>query len=99
MQDIWQSLSQDAVLNTVERIIKEKLSNLLIPRNSYVNRVYELQKAADKEKIIVKFYRPDRWNKEQILEEHTFLGKLAANEVPVIPPLKYDNNTLFFFDN
>ncbi|MDD5457618.1 MAG: serine/threonine protein kinase, partial [Candidatus Margulisbacteria bacterium] len=42
---------------------------------------------------------PDRWNKEQILEEHTFLGKLAANEVPVIPPLKYDNNTLFFFDN
>ncbi len=36
---------------------------------------------------IVKFYRPGRWSREQILEEHQFLADLIADEVPVVPVL------------
>ncbi|MFN2426948.1 MAG: phosphotransferase, partial [Candidatus Binatia bacterium] len=34
----------------------------------------------------MKFYRPGRWSREQILEEHSFLLELAGREVPVVAP-------------
>ncbi|MFA5839734.1 MAG: serine/threonine protein kinase [Candidatus Margulisiibacteriota bacterium] len=93
---VWQNLNHDSVLQAVETTINEKLSNLLLPRNSYINRVYELEKYASRERLIVKFYRPNRWAKEMILEEHQFLNELAAQEIPVIPPLTINGTTLFF---
>ncbi len=93
--NIWQQLNHDNILNTVEKTLGEKMSNLLLKRNSYVNRVYELEKHDSRERVIVKFYRPGRWTIEQILEEHNFLFELAEQEIPVIPPLKIKNQTLF----
>jgi Ser/Thr protein kinase RdoA (MazF antagonist) len=38
---------------------------------------------------VVKFYRPGRWTREQILEEHTFLTECARAEIPVVEPLQF----------
>lgn len=54
--------------------------------NSYINRVFEIE-TTDKTRLIAKFYRPKRWSKEAILDEHQFLTDLKAQEIPVIAPL------------
>lgn len=44
---------------------------------------------------VVKFYRPGRWSREQILEEHEFLKDLKTAEIPVVAPLVFsDGDTL-----
>ena len=66
--------------------------------NSFENRVYEVEveDLSGKElRRIVKFYRPSRWSREQILEEHQFLADLNEEEVPAIAPLAFpDGATL-----
>jgi len=54
--------------------------------NSYINRVFEVE-TTDQTRLIVKFYRPKRWSKEAILDEHQFLLDLKSQEIPVIAPL------------
>ncbi|MFH1347788.1 MAG: serine/threonine protein kinase [Candidatus Margulisiibacteriota bacterium] len=95
MTFIWQDLTHDHIFNAVEAALGIKLSNICLKRNSYINRVYELEKLDSEERFIVKFYRPDRWSKEQILEEHQFLKDLNDKEIPVIPPLEINNKSLF----
>ena len=66
--------------------------------NSYENRVYQVG-VSDGNFIVVKFYRPERWSPEQILEEHAFAHELAVLEIPVIPPIKlYQEQTLFEYE-
>lgn len=91
----WQQLNHDSILYTVENTLGKKLSSLLLTRNSYINRVYELEEHGSRERFIVKFYRPGRWTEKMILEEHAFLQELAEKEVSVIPPLKIKDKTLF----
>jgi Ser/Thr protein kinase RdoA (MazF antagonist) len=43
---------------------------------------------------VAKFYRPGRWSREAILEEHAFALELAAAEIPVVAPLVFDGETL-----
>jgi Ser/Thr protein kinase RdoA (MazF antagonist) len=65
------------------------------PLNSYENRVYQVG-IEEKEPLIAKFYRPNRWSREQILEEHEFSFELAEHELPIVTPLKNEEgNTLF----
>jgi len=65
------------------------------PLNSYENRVYQVG-IEEKEPLIAKFYRPNRWRREQILEEHEFCFELAAQELPVVTPLANEaGQTLF----
>lgn len=88
-------LSIDTVIDAVESL--GYLSDLRIfPLNSYENRVYQVG-LDEKEPIIAKFYRPHRWSDEQIMEEHQFSLELSDAEVPVIPPLSIDGETLFRF--
>ncbi|MEM7356524.1 MAG: serine/threonine protein kinase, partial [Acidobacteriota bacterium] len=54
------------------------------PLNSFENRVYEVE-LEDRNRLVAKFYRPGRWREEQILEEHSFLAELEAEEIPVCP--------------
>lgn len=73
--------------------------------NSMENRVYELEVELPKNLNrrvlphdsfkIVKFYRPGRWSKEQIQEEHDFLFELEKESLPVITPLSFDGVSLF----
>lgn len=70
----------------------------LLTLNSYENRVYRLG-IHDAPPLIAKFYRPARWSDEAILEEHTFLAELATQEIPVVPALSIDQQTLFHFQD
>jgi len=72
-----------------------------LPLNSLENRVYEIEIDNPKAKhvsenfVIAKFYRPGRWSKEQIKEEHQFLFDLVEAELPAIAPLTFDGESLF----
>lgn len=99
MHDPWKNLTINNILNSVEEVIGQKLSGLCLQRNSYINRVYELELIKNKQRIIVKFYRPERWDSDMIFTEHSFLEKLYTQEIPVITPLEFDATTLFQFDN
>ncbi|NJK88663.1 MAG: serine/threonine protein kinase [Myxococcales bacterium] len=58
------------------------------------NRVYDL-KLEDGRHIVAKFYRPGRWSRETILDEHRFLRDLLEAEVPAAAPLAFpDGDTL-----
>lgn len=52
--------------------------------NSYENRVYHLADD-DRRRWVAKFYRPERWSRAQILEEHAFLAELDEAGVPGAP--------------
>lgn len=96
-KDIWALLTPDFVVNTSEHLLNTPLTNLCIQRNSYINRVYEIEKS-NKERLIVKFYRPNRWSNKEILVEHNFLESCFNSEIPVIPPLSIKGVTLFEFE-
>lgn len=98
MGNLWDPLTHDSVIDAVSAAAGEPLSALLIKRNSYINRVFELEKKGSKERLIAKFYRPGRWTKEMILEEHAFTKELLAMDNHVIPPLEFAGNTLFEHD-
>lgn len=83
----WSALTHDKLLNALEKHLQLQLGNLCLRRNSYVNRVYEVETALTKERFIVKYYRPGRWTPEMIAEEHSFVAELAQADVPVIPAL------------
>ena len=67
----------------------------LFALNSYENRVYQLGAAAGS--LVLKFYRPGRWSRAQILEEHAFTQELAAAELPVAVPLAIGGETLLAY--
>lgn len=81
----YERLSPDLVIDAVEStgIISDAR---ILALNSYENRVYQVG-VEDAEPVIVKFYRPGRWSREQILEEHAFALELAELEIPVVPPI------------
>jgi len=61
--------------------------------NSYENRVYQFSDD-EKRRYVAKFYRPQRWRHDQILEEHAFAQDLVADEVPIAAPLLLQKQTL-----
>jgi Ser/Thr protein kinase RdoA (MazF antagonist) len=65
----------------------------LLSLNSYENRVYQAW-LEDGGSVVAKFYRPGRWSDAQILEEHAFVGELAAREIPAVAPLELNGTTL-----
>ncbi len=90
-------LSPDLVLDAIESI--GFLSDArVLTLNSYENRVYQIG-IEDAEPLIAKFYRPDRWSDEQILEEHQFAFELVEQEIPVIAPIIKDGKSLFEYEN
>jgi Ser/Thr protein kinase RdoA (MazF antagonist) len=64
--------------------------------SSYENRVYQLH-LEDGRAVVAKFYRPQRWTDEQILEEHGFAAELMAAEIPVIGPMLLQGVSLHHF--
>ncbi|MCB9557981.1 MAG: serine/threonine protein kinase [Deltaproteobacteria bacterium] len=85
--DLFLALSPDAVLSAVEAG-GLACRPVCFPLNSFENRVYMME-AENGKRIISKFYRPLRWSRAQILEEHQFLADLAEKEVPVCPVLPF----------
>ena len=88
----FQNLMPDNVLDAVEQATGRRMTGLATPLPSYVNRVYEIE-TADGERLIAKFYRPGRWSPEALSDEHTFVADCEKDEIPVIAPLKFPDDT------
>jgi len=79
------ALTPDRVLDAVE-VGGLRCTGRCLPLRAFENRVYEVE-LEDERRLVVKFYRPGRWSRETILDEHAFLADLAAAEVPAVAPL------------
>ena len=88
----FHSLNPDRVITLVETALDTRCTNLFRSLNSYINRVYELE-GEDGSGLVAKFYRPGRWSKEALQDEHDFLLELTEEEIPVIAPLKFQDGT------
>ncbi len=80
------SLTHETILKVAEEELGTPLTGLCRTYNSYINRIFELA-AVDGTGLVIKFYRPNRWSKEALQDEHDFLLELAETEIPVIAPL------------
>lgn len=88
-------LTPDQILQSVEKL-GYRTTGRMIPLNSMENRVYQIEVEDTRTYyVVVKFYRPGRWSVEQILEEHQFTLELLNEEIPVVAPLVFNQQTLF----
>lgn len=83
------ALTPERILDAVE-FGGRRATGYALALNSLENRVYEVE-LEDGARLVAKFYRPGRWSKEAILDEHRFLAELADAEVPVVPPIARDD--------
>jgi Ser/Thr protein kinase RdoA (MazF antagonist) len=82
-------LSPDKVLQAVE-VGGFRTTGHCFALNALENRVYDV-KLEDRDPVVVKFYRPSRWSREAILEEHRTLFALRDAEIPVCAPLVFED--------
>ncbi|MDR5737048.1 MULTISPECIES: serine/threonine protein kinase [unclassified Caballeronia] len=93
-------LTPERVLDAVDGLLMPagaRTDGRLLPLNSYENRVYQVG-VEDGPPVIAKFYRPQRWSNEAILEEHAFVASLVAHEIPAVPARVFEGTTLHEFD-
>lgn len=96
--DSFNHLNPDSILQSMESIGYEPTGRC-VPLNSVENRVYDIE-VEDKTRFVAKFYRPNRWTKEQIQEEHDFLFELSDAEIPVLAPIqRAKGESIFEFQN
>lgn len=87
----YDSLTPDMVIDAVESA--GYLSDArLLALNSYENRVYQVG-IEDQTPLIAKFYRPERWTRAQIIEEHNFALELQDTDISVVAPLVDDTGS------
>ncbi len=80
-------LTPDTVLHLVETALGARCTNMCRPLTSYINRVYDVE-LDNGSWVVVKFYRPNRWSREALLDEQDLLEELRAQEIPVIAPMR-----------
>jgi len=93
----YSELSPETILDAIESK-GLRCDGRMQALNSFENRVY-LIGIEDQPEIVAKFYRPNRWSDEAIIEEHQFSLELLENEIPVVPPIAVDGKTLFSNDS
>lgn len=91
----YAALDPDTIIDAVESV-GLMADGRTFALNSYENRVYQIG-IEDNLPVIAKFYRPNRWTNEQILEEHRFCQELVEAELPIVKPLEIEGETLFEF--
>lgn len=103
-QSSFFNLDPERVLHFVEQY-GFLTSGRFMQLNSYENRVFDifLENTPEAEpfqnRVIAKFYRPQRWSQSALEDEHHFLQELHENSVPVLPPLlTVDQKTISLFD-
>jgi Ser/Thr protein kinase RdoA (MazF antagonist) len=82
-------LTPETIMDAVESV-GYYVDGRVLPLNSYENRVYQVG-IDQSEPVIVKFYRPNRWSDEAILEEHAYLAELQEQAVSAVSPLSRPN--------
>ncbi len=96
INDGFSGLTPDTVMAAVESLGLWS-DGRQMALNSYENRVYQVG-IDESEPVIVKFYRPNRWTDEAILEEQAFCFELAEQELPVVLPEVIGGKTLHHFN-
>lgn len=97
MSELFFELTPKLAMNLVEKRGKH-CTGYCFALNSYENRVFELELEGG-ERVVAKFYRPGRWTREQIEDEHRFILELAAGEIQVAAPIPLvDDETIFEVD-
>jgi Ser/Thr protein kinase RdoA (MazF antagonist) len=95
-EEAFGKLTPDTILDAIEAQ-GFRCNGRFLPLNSYENRVYQvgIEEGDNDSTLVAKFYRPNRWTNEAIIEEHQFTHDLAMQEIPVIAPMIDKNgNTL-----
>ncbi len=89
-------LTPDRILGAMDTIGLET-TGVILQLNSMENRVYEVEvyEGEHLKKVVAKFYRPGRWSKNQILEEHLFCSELVSAGLEVVAPIHHKGQTLF----
>lgn len=82
----YEGLEPQIILDAVEKIGFHPNGSLL-SLNSYENRVYQIG-MEEGPAIVAKFYRPNRWSDECILEEHALALELCRHEIPIVAPIE-----------
>jgi Ser/Thr protein kinase RdoA (MazF antagonist) len=88
----FDSLTPDVILDALESV-GLRGDGCMVALSSYENRVYQVR-LEDRSDVVAKFYRPQRWNTAQIVEEHAFAAELMAADIPVVGPLTLHGSTL-----
>ncbi|HNW91444.1 MAG TPA: serine/threonine protein kinase [bacterium] len=89
-------LTPDVMLAAVERLGLQPTGHGFA-LNSLENRVYAMA-LADGNFVVAKFYRPERWTRDQLRAEHAFTAELAAADIPVCTPLVFAGETVHEID-
>lgn len=93
----YERLTPDLLIDAIESL-GFHCDGRFFALNSYENRVYQIG-IEEEQPLIAKFYRPNRWNSDQIREEHQFSQQLQENELPIVCPLIINNSTLFEYED
>jgi Ser/Thr protein kinase RdoA (MazF antagonist) len=91
----FSELTPDLILDAIESQ-DIRVESGLLALNSYENRVYQFV-AEDTKRYVAKFYRPQRWSRAQIQEEHDFSIELASYKIPIIAPLICNKQSLHIY--
>jgi len=94
--DSFYQLTPEQVLRAIESL-GFACNGYQLGLNSYENRVYQVG-LDDGSYVVAKFYRPKRWSDQAIREEHDFTLELEALDIPVVPPLQLQQQTLHHFE-
>ena len=98
--EFFTTLTPDKVLDAIEDLGFKTTGRVSILA-SMENRVYEVEIDIDNANTvsenfkILKFYRPGRWSKDQIQDEHDFLFDLTENDIQAIAPDKINGQSIF----
>ncbi|CAG4891895.1 Stress response kinase A [Paraburkholderia saeva] len=93
-------LTPECVLDAIDSVLipaGQRTDGRMLALNSYENRVFQVG-VEDGPPVVAKFYRPERWTDEAILEEHAFVAQLATREIPAVPARVDDGRSLHTFD-
>ncbi len=88
----YAALTPECLLDAIETT-GLRCDGRLSALNSYENRVYQVWLDSG-ESVVAKFYRPQRWKRVAILEEHAFALELAGAELPIVAPMRLKGRTL-----
>lgn len=88
----YAALTPECLLDAIETT-GLRCDGRLTALNSYENRVYQVWREGG-DSVVVKVYRPRRWPRAAILEEHAYALALAKAELPVVAPLQFNGATL-----
>lgn len=96
----FDDLNPDLILDAVESC-GFRVTGEYQQLNSYENRVFDIRVEKNSvlpescsDRLIAKFYRPQRWTIDAIQDEHDFLRELAAEDIPAIAPLFLDSKSI-----